>query len=81
VVWQNLGIRFWERNLREMIMWGILVLIILFYLPVCVALQSIIQVRRGCRRGRPRSASTAGHGPHPRPLPGPSWPASCLPRG
>ncbi len=44
VVWTNLGIRFWERNLREIIMWAVLVVIIICFIPVTAALQAIIQV-------------------------------------
>lgn len=44
IVWTNLGIRFWERNMREIVMWAVLVVIIICFIPVTAALQAIIQV-------------------------------------
>jgi hypothetical protein len=43
IVWTNLGIRFWERNMREIFMWAVLVVIIICFIPVTAALQAIIQ--------------------------------------
>ena len=44
VIWQNLRMRAWERQIRGIIMWLVFIAIIILYLPVCLAIQAAVNL-------------------------------------
>jgi hypothetical protein len=44
VIWKNVAWRGWERGVRSLLAWGILVTIIIFMLPIIAILQQLINL-------------------------------------
>ncbi|KAK9861196.1 hypothetical protein WJX84_002371 [Apatococcus fuscideae] len=46
VIWPNLGLRAWERNVRSILIWAIFIVLTIFYIVPISAIQVYIQVNR-----------------------------------
>jgi hypothetical protein len=47
IVWSNLGMRHWQRVVRNLAMWAAFVALLVFYLPVVAAIQAVVNLDNG----------------------------------
>lgn len=44
MIWDNLGLRSWEVAVRQLAVWGVFWLLVLFYAPIVAAIQAPVNM-------------------------------------
>lgn len=44
IIWGSLRLRYWEKTVRNLAMWGVFIVVVIFYLPVTAAIQAVVNL-------------------------------------